>query len=68
MRLPSPTMTYAVTNESQRNLVIEQADNLNHKKNRDVEIGDGRLILKSPNGTRYQITVSNAGVVGASTV
>jgi hypothetical protein len=68
MRLPSPTMTYTVTNESQRNLVIEQADNLNHKKNRDVEIGDGRLILKSPNGTRYQITVSDAGVVGASTV
>ena len=68
MRLPSPPHEYAVTNESQRNLVIEQADNLNHKKNRDVEIGDGRLILKSPNGTRYQITVSNAGVIGASAV
>jgi hypothetical protein len=61
-------MTYAVTNEAQRNLVIEQADNLNHKKNRDIEVGDGRLILKSPNGTRYQITVSNAGVIGASAV
>jgi hypothetical protein len=68
MRLPSPPNEYAVTNEAQRNLVIEQADNLNHKKNRDVEIGDGRLILKSPNGTRYQITVSNAGVIGASAV
>ena len=68
MRLPSPPNEYAVTNEAQRNLVIEQADNLNHKKNRDIEVGDGRLILKSPNGTRYQITVSDAGVVGASAV
>lgn len=68
MRLPSPPNAYAVTHESQRNLVLELADNMNHKKNRDVEVGDGRLILKSPNGTRYQITVSDAGVVGASTV
>lgn len=68
MRLPRPPAAYYVQAEAQRNLVIEQADNLNHKKNRDLEVGDGRLILKSPNGTRYQITVSDAGVVGASTV
>ena len=68
MRLPRPPANYSVPAEAQRNLVIEQADNLNHKKNRDVEIGDGRLILNSPNGTRYQITVSDAGVVGASAV
>jgi len=68
MRLPRQPAAYYVQAEAQRNLVIEQADNLNHKKNRDVEVGDGRLILKSPNGTRYQITVSDAGVVGASAV
>jgi len=68
MRLPRPPADYSVTAEAQRNLVIEQADNLSHKKNRDVEVGDGRLILKSPNGTRYEITVSNAGVVGASAI
>ncbi len=68
MRLPSPPNAYVVTHESQRNLVLELADNMNHKKNRDIEVGDGRLILKSPNGTRYRITVSDAGVVGASTV
>jgi len=68
MRLPKPPNQYSATIEGQRNLVIEKYDGLNHKKNRDVEIGDGRLILKSPNGTRYQITVSNAGVVGASSI
>jgi hypothetical protein len=68
MRLPKPPPAYSQSVDGQRNLVLERADNLNHKKNRDVEIGDGRLILKSPNGTRYQITVSDAGVVGASTV
>jgi hypothetical protein len=66
VRLPSPTPRYSVTNEAQRNLTLELADNLNHKKSQDVEIGDGRLILQSPNGTRYQLTISNAGVVGAT--
>lgn len=68
MRLSSPAKVYSSTNEAQRNLVLELADNMNHKKNRDVEIGDGRLILKSPNGTRYRITVSDAGVLGTSSV
>ena len=68
MRLPRPPDQYSATIEGQRNLVIEKADGLSHKKNRDIEVGVGRLILQSPNGTRYQITVSDAGVVGASAV
>jgi hypothetical protein len=48
------------------NLLIEQADGLNHKKNQDVEVGAARLILKSPNGTRYSITVDNSGNLGAT--
>lgn len=47
---------------------IEQADQLNHKRNRDVEIGKGRVILASPDGTRYALAVSNAGVLTAVAV
>ena len=29
----------------------------------DYEIGEGRLILTSPNGTRYEVVVDNAGTL-----
>lgn len=47
---------------------IEGADAENHKKNRDVEIGQGRLVLTSPNGTRYEVTVDNAGNLSATSL
>lgn len=66
MRLPNATDKYDPTTINQMNLLIEQADDLNHKKNQDVEVGAARLILKSPNGTRYSITVDNAGTLGTT--
>jgi hypothetical protein len=66
MRLPNATDKYDPTTINQMNLLIEQADDLNHKKNQDVEVGAARLILKSPNGTRYSITVDNSGTLGAT--
>ena len=63
MRLPIQPPKYSASAENERNRVIEQADYLNHKRNSDVEIGDGRLILKAANGVRYYITVSNAGAL-----
>ena len=47
---------------------IEQADRENHKRGQDVEIGDGRLILTSPDGTRYSVEVDNAGNLSATAV
>lgn len=68
MILPRPPTTFDQTIASLTNLSIEQADQLNHKKNQDIEVGDGRVILKSPNGTRYKIEVDNSGNLSASTV
>jgi hypothetical protein len=34
----------------------------------DVEIVDGRLILRSPNDSRWSITVDNSGVITAAPV
>ena len=66
MILPAAPEKYSDIDTNKMNLLIEQADQLNHKKNQDVEVGAARLILKSPNGTRYSITVDNAGNVGAT--
>lgn len=66
MILPTAPDVYNATDANKINLLIEQADGLNHKKNQDVEVGAARLILKSPNGTRYSITVDNSGNLGAT--
>ena len=66
MILPTAPEVYDPIDTNKMNLLIEQADGLNHKKNQDVEVGAARLILKSPNGTRYSITVDNLGNLGAT--
>ena len=68
MILPLPNDKYDRLTVSQTNLAIEQADYLNHKKNQDIEVGDGRVIIKSPNGTRYKIAVDNSGNLSASAI
>ena len=69
MRLPLPSINYDAQIESFRNQTIEQADAQNLKSNKDIEIADGqRIILRSANGTRYKIVVSNAGVLSASAI
>lgn len=65
MILPNASVSYDQGVESQRNLLIEQADDLNRKKNQDIELRNDRLILQSPNGTRYQISVENNGNLSA---
>lgn len=62
MKLPVPQDQFA--REVHR--ILESEDNRNYKINKDVEIGMNSLILTAPNGTRYKVTVSNAGVLGTS--
>lgn len=69
MKLPSAPSAYDARIEAQRNLTLEQTDLQNRKKNQDLEIaGAERLILSSPNGTRYSVTVTNAGVLQATAI
>lgn len=64
MKLPIPPAKYDPSFESQRNAFIEQADQQSHKKAVDLEIVlPQRLILRSPNGSRWVISVSNAGAI-----
>lgn len=68
MILPIPPVRYESTDQSRLREELRRADAENHKRGRDVEIGAGRVILTSPNGTRYALTVDNAGVLGTVAV
>jgi hypothetical protein len=68
MRLPDATGEYSQQQEQQKNLLLEQADTLNVKKFQDIEIGDAKLILKSPNGSRFSVTVDNSGNLAATSI
>ena len=64
MGLPRPKNNDKDMTEMARQ--IEQADIMNYKRDRDVEMSNNRLILTSPNGSRYALTVDNAGVIGTT--
>lgn len=64
MRLPRPKNNDKDMTEMARQ--IERADSMNYKRDRDVEMSNNRLILTSPNGSRYALTVDNAGVIGTT--
>lgn len=68
MKLRPATQTFQQEIEAERIRQIEAADRENHKRGRDVEIGSARLILTSPNGTRYSVVVDNAGNLSTSAV
>jgi hypothetical protein len=64
MKLPNPPAQYDAMTERQRNQMLERTDAGNHKRGADIELGlNERIILRSPNGTRYILTVSNAGAL-----
>ncbi|TWI32746.1 hypothetical protein [Paracoccus sulfuroxidans] len=68
VRLPDAPPAYSQMAEIARNRVIEAEFAKTFRKGRDTEIGEGRLILTVPNGTRWQVTVSNAGALSAVAV
>jgi hypothetical protein len=65
VKLPLPFEQYDVGDQTRTRVAIEQELNLYRKKGADIELVNDRLILRSPNGTRYKLTVSNAGVLAA---
>lgn len=68
MKLPTPGNGYSRDDQQEIRRQIELADKQNLKRDRDIELREARIILTSPNGTRYAITVSNAGALSAVAV
>lgn len=66
MKLATPGPTYSPSITTQNNAAIERADAENLKRGKDARIqSPARLILYSPNGQAWQITVSDLGILSA---
>jgi hypothetical protein len=65
MQLPIPATQYSKDLEVRRNRILTDTDRQNRKLGADVELNTDRLILHSPGGHRFQITVSDIGVLSA---
>lgn len=62
--IPQAPETYNRSNEQQLREELRRADGENFKKGRDVRLEQGeRLIMRSPNGTQWIVSVSNAGAI-----
>lgn len=62
LKLPKTPSQWTPDWQTRLNQTLEIEDTHNLKNG----VVTGRLVLNSPNGARWQITVSNAGVVGAT--
>lgn len=65
MKLPTPPSRYDPTVETRRNNILELELARALRRDTDAELGGGRLVLTAPNGTRWALSVSNAGVLSA---
>lgn len=69
LRLAPPSVQYNSEQEAHRNSSLERADLSNFKRFQDVDLANNeRLILVSANGTRYSVTVTDAGTLGTTAV
>lgn len=69
MKLPIPGPRYDETRENLRNNMLEQSDKQNIKRYENIEIRDPQLlVLVSPNGSRWKVTVSNTGTLSATAI
>ena len=69
LRLPEPRPGYDRQAAIFNNIALEEADRSNFKHFEDVDLANNeRLILVSANGTRYSVTVTDAGVLGTTAI
>lgn len=67
VNLPSAPESYSQSDESHFRGQLQQLLNAVRSGREDVELtSNQRVIIRSPNGARWALTVSNAGVVGAT--
>lgn len=52
--------------QNKLNAELAREDRRNRKAGTDIELTAERLIIKSPDGSRFALTVSNAGVLSAT--
>lgn len=70
LTLPRAPGAYDANNEQTMRGLLEAADRDCLKRGRDLDLGAAAvgLILVSPNGARWRLTVDNAGVLAAVSI
>jgi hypothetical protein len=69
LQLPEPDPEYDRRSEIFKNTMMEVADRSNFKHFQDVDLANNeRLILVSADGTRYSVTVTDAGALGTTAI
>lgn len=63
--LPVAPASYSPGEESQNRASIKRELDRKLERGVDIEMDDARIILKSPDGSRFALTVSNAGALSA---
>jgi hypothetical protein len=61
MKIAPPPLEYDQTYEFERNREIELTDQDNQKRNADI-------VLTSPNGSRFKLTIDNSGNLSTTSV
>lgn len=69
LTLPSAPAQYNRQDQMNMRQALQEADKKNLKAQKDIYLVQGeRLILKSPNGTKYALSVDNSGVLSTTAV
>ena len=69
LHLPEPREEYDRQALIFNNVAMEEADRSNFKHFVDIDLANNeRLIIRSADGTRWIVTVSDAGVVGTTEI
>lgn len=64
LTLPQPPSTYDPLHEARRNEALRASAAEGHSRLSDIEVGSGRrVIMTSPNGTRWALAVDNGGTL-----
>ena len=64
--LPVAPPAYSAGEESQNRASIKRELDRKLERGVDIEMDDARIILKSPDGTRYALGVNDLGVLTAT--
>jgi hypothetical protein len=67
-KLPQPPEIYSKSDQQNVRSTLDQRDDATVKQGGTYEVKTGRVILQSPDGTRWYLTVDNAGAPGFTAV
>jgi len=66
LRLQPAPPAYSQVEQNQLRALLGRELDVVLRSDRDVELVTTRIILRSPNGSRFALTVSNAGTLSAT--